>query len=116
MRKNLYIIGARGFGREVSLVLASWNGFCDQYNIKGFLDDKTDDALIDLDSIKKPMEYGYTLVPDVSDNYKSIYHIYSEGKSETEKLYLRLLLVTDFVCGMTDSYAKRLFQEMNGDF
>ena len=29
-------------------------------------------------------------------------------------LYLRLLLVTDYVCGMTDSYAKRLYQEMNG--
>lgn len=42
MRKNLYIIGARGFGREVALGLASWNGFCDQYEIKGFLDDKTD--------------------------------------------------------------------------
>ena len=42
MRKNLYIIGARGFGREVALGLASWNGFCDQYEIKGFLDDKAD--------------------------------------------------------------------------
>jgi len=27
---------------------------------------------------------------------------------------LRLLLVTDYICGMTDSYAKRLYQEMNG--
>ena len=42
MRKNLYIIGARGFGREVALGLASWDGFCDQYEIKGFLDDKAD--------------------------------------------------------------------------
>lgn len=42
MRKNLYIIGARGFGREVALGLSSWNGFCDQYDIKGFLDDKAD--------------------------------------------------------------------------
>ena len=31
-----------------------------------------------------------------------------------EKLYLRLLLVTDFISGMTDSYAKRLYQELNG--
>ena len=44
MRKNLYIIGARGFGREVALELPTWNGFCDQYVIKGFLDDM-DDAL-----------------------------------------------------------------------
>ena len=42
MRKNLYIIGARGFGREVAIGLPSWNGFCDQYEIKGFLDDKSD--------------------------------------------------------------------------
>ncbi|MCR5100183.1 MAG: deoxyguanosinetriphosphate triphosphohydrolase [Butyrivibrio sp.] len=55
------------------------------------------------------------LMTFVSDNYKAIYHIYSKDKSEEEKLYLRLLLVTDFVCGMTDSYAKRLYQEMNGD-
>ena len=37
-----------------------------------------------------------------------------EEKDESEKLYLRLLLVTDFICGMTDSYAKRLYQELNG--
>ena len=42
MRKNLYIIGARGFGREMSLGLLTWNGFSDQYIIKGFLDDKAD--------------------------------------------------------------------------
>ena len=40
-------------------------------------------------------------------------HTQAEGKSEAEKLYLRLLLVTDYICGMTDSYAKRLYQEMN---
>lgn len=42
MKKNIYIIGARGFGREVSLVLPSWDGFLDRYIIKGFLDDKPD--------------------------------------------------------------------------
>ena len=36
-----------------------------------------------------------------------------KGKSEIEKLYLRLLLVTDYIWGMTDSYAKRLYQELN---
>lgn len=50
----------------------------------------------------------------ISDNYKAIYRIYSKDKSETEKLYLRLLLVTDSICGMTDSYAKRLYQELSG--
>lgn len=53
------------------------------------------------------------LVSFISDNYKTAYHHHANGKSETEKLYLRLLLVTDYICGMTDSYAKRLFQELN---
>lgn len=54
------------------------------------------------------------VVSFISDNYKNAYKIQARGKSEEEKLYLRLLLVTDYVCGMTDSYAKRLYQEMNG--
>ena len=52
----------------------------------------------------------------ISDNYKKAYHYHSQGKSEEEKLYLRLLLVTDYICGMTDSYAKRLYQELTGIF
>lgn len=55
------------------------------------------------------------VVSFISDNYKSSYRLQSAGKSEEEKLYLRLLLVTDYICGMTDSYAKRLYQEMNGN-
>lgn len=50
----------------------------------------------------------------VSDNYINIYHHKANGKSEIEKLYLRLLLVTDYICGMTDSYAMRLYQEIQG--
>ena len=29
-------------------------------------------------------------------------------------IYLRLLLVVDYISGMTDSYAKSLYQELNG--
>ena len=50
----------------------------------------------------------------ISENYKTIHEKYSEGKDEGEKLYLRLLLVTDTICGMTDSYAKDLYQRLNG--
>ena len=63
-----------------------------------------------LDSIDKRM------ISFVSDNYKSCYHSHSRGRSETEKLYLRLLLITDYICGMTDSYAKRLYQELKAIF
>ena len=58
-------------------------------------------------------EIDKRLISFISDNYKSAYHKQAEGKSEEEKLYLRLLLVTDSICGMTDSYARRLYQEMN---
>ena len=54
------------------------------------------------------------LVNLISDKYKQIYHYYSKGRSEQEKLYLRLLLVTDYISGMTDSFAKNLYQELNG--
>lgn len=50
----------------------------------------------------------------ISENYKQIYHTYSKGRPEPEKLYLRLLLVTDYICGMTDSFAKSMYQELNG--
>lgn len=50
----------------------------------------------------------------VSDNYKQSYHHYAEGKDEAWRLYLRLLLITDYICGMTDSYAKDLFHKLNG--
>lgn len=56
------------------------------------------------------------LVSFISENYKEAYHFHSKGKSEAEKLYLRILLVTDYICGMTDSYAKRLYQELTGIF
>ena len=50
----------------------------------------------------------------ISDSYIQIYHFYAKGKSEAERLYLRFLLVTDYVSGMTDSFAKDLYQELNG--
>ena len=61
----------------------------------------------------------------ISDNYMHIYRYYTEkyiknneGESEEKlfayKLYLRLLLVTDYICGMTDTYAKTLYQELTG--
>ncbi len=50
----------------------------------------------------------------ISKNYLKAYHHHAKGKSEQEKLYLRLLLVTDYICGMTDSYVVRLYQEIQG--
>lgn len=50
----------------------------------------------------------------ISENYRQTYHMYAKSCGEYERLYLRFLLVTDFVSGMTDSYAKDLYQKLNG--
>ena len=52
------------------------------------------------------------MVSLTSSNYKSEYHLQADGKSDIQRLYLRVLLVTDYICGMTDSYAKQLYQEL----
>ena len=59
----------------------------------------------------------------ISDNYAYIYRHYAgefENRCDSQagqfsyKLYLRLLLVTDYICGMTDTYAKTLFEDLAG--
>ncbi len=79
-----------------------------------FLLDRFIDATIYYDTDIELTDVQNKLMILISDNYKSIYRIYSKGKNEIEKLYLRLLLITDDICGMTDSYAKALYQELNG--
>lgn len=50
----------------------------------------------------------------ISSNYRQVYEIYSKDKSESERLYLRLLLATDYISGMTDGFAKSLYMQMTG--
>lgn len=52
-------------------------------------------------------------IDTVSSFYKSMYRKQAAGKSQQEKLYLRILMITDFISGMTDNYAKRLYQQLN---
>lgn len=54
------------------------------------------------------------LVSLISDNYKMIYSMCARDRDDAERLYLRLLLVTDYICGMTDTFAKDMYQELNG--
>ena len=68
---------------------------------------KYDDPAQKLNSIEE------RLVSFISNNYKKAYRYHAEGQPDIYRLYLRLLLVTDYICGMTDSYAKRLYQELN---
>lgn len=49
----------------------------------------------------------------ISANYKENYK-HERTDDEANNLYLRFLMVTDFISGMTDSYAKTLYQKLNG--
>ena len=70
-------------------------------------------AIISYDDEPEKLEsLDVRMVSFISSNYKSAYHLQAKGKSDIERLYLRLLLVTDYICGMTDSYAKQLYQEL----
>lgn len=82
--------------------------------ILNFLLDRFVGAAVAYDSEQPMTAVQSKVMTLISDNYKAIYQYYSRGRSMEEKLYLRLLLVTDSICGMTDSYAKRLYQELSG--
>lgn len=50
----------------------------------------------------------------ISPSFMQVYRIHSKDASDNDKLYLRLLLATDYISGMTDGFAKRLYRELNG--
>ena len=50
----------------------------------------------------------------ISENYKAMYRHETRGLTEDEKIYHKLLLVTDSISGMTDSYARDLYRDLNG--
>ena len=83
-------------------------------NIINFLMDNFVNAIIEYNPDEKQNSIDKRLISFISDNYKQAYKHHAQGKTKAEKLYLRLLLITDYICGMTDSYAKRLYQELNG--
>lgn len=72
----------------------------------------------DDESIEDGREYKVTkanrkFINIISTNYKDDY-FFAKTEDATENLYLRFLMVTDFISGMTDNYAKNLYQELNG--
>lgn len=82
--------------------------------IFNFLLDRFVTSVINYDTDEKQTVLSTRVVALISDDYRKIYELFSANKSEGEKLYLRLLLATDYLCGMTDSFAKNLYQELNG--
>lgn len=77
-----------------------------------YLMDRFVGAVIGYDEEQEQGTIDRRLISFISSNYKKAYHYHAEGKSDAERLYLRLLLATDYICGMTDSYARRLYQEL----
>jgi dGTPase len=57
----------------------------------------------------------FSLLPkNYVDDYKHSAEKYTERDADSYRLYLRLLMVTDFVSGMTDTYARTLYRELSG--
>lgn len=54
------------------------------------------------------------LISVISENYLKICRSACEGRSEAEQAYSRLMLVTDYLCGMTDGFARELYREIMG--
>lgn len=88
-----------------------------------FLLDRMVKALVYFDTPmwkEKATSVDCKIVGLISPTFMHVYRasadrITCKGKeAEYEKLYLRMLLATDYISGMTDSYAKRLYQQFNG--
>ena len=63
--------------------------------------------------VKPYKGYDGKLYSLISKNYRFVCENNIE-QSDCSEDYSRLLLVTDFICGMTDSYAAYLYQEIKG--
>ncbi len=79
-----------------------------------FLMDRFMDALIVYDSDEAMSEIQEKYIDLLSRNYLDAYHRTTKDKNPEERLYDRLLLGCDFIAGMTDSYAQRLYRELKG--
>ena len=84
-------------------------------NIISSLLDQFVPAAIRYDTDEKLTPVQDRLMRIVSENYRRTYHYYAEQTGdESERLYLRLLLITDYICGMTDSFARSLYRRFGG--
>lgn len=49
------------------------------------------------------------------ESYKYVCRKYSAGRPAGERVYLRLMLAADYICGMTDGYARELCRRLDGE-
>jgi dGTPase len=48
----------------------------------------------------------------ISSNYRKVFQAFAAEKPTLPEIYHRLQLMTDYICGMTDSFAKTLHAEL----
>lgn len=73
------------------------------------------DALMHYDSeIYTVNEIQSKYIALLSKNYLDNYHEETAKLNDEEKVYYRLLLASDYIAGMTDGFAKDLYQEVKG--
>lgn len=54
------------------------------------------------------------LISVISENYVKICRMGLAQADEAHQVYCRLMLVTDYICGMTDGFARQLYREIVG--
>lgn len=54
------------------------------------------------------------MISIISENYLRICELSAKGGDEARQAYSRLQLVTDYICGMTDGYARSLYRGITG--
>ncbi len=57
-----------------------------------------------------------SFVTMIGEKYKKVYRRCSRDKDEIEKLYLRLIMVIDYICDMADENLKDIYKKLNGIF
>ncbi|AOO63553.1 deoxyguanosinetriphosphate triphosphohydrolase [Bacillus amyloliquefaciens] len=76
------------------------------------------EAVTNVNGLEKSKSKHEKLIHLISENFRHIQRFSEAGKPEVDfselTLYNRLLLVTDFISGMTDGYAVNLHQELLG--
>src|SRR6185437_13585188 len=65
-------------------------------------------SVLEPDKPIKPKKFAGKLQALLSDSYRKVFTQFTKERSDLPIAYHRFQLVTDYVCGMTDSFAKRL--------
>ncbi|MEM6814169.1 MAG: dGTP triphosphohydrolase [Bacteroidota bacterium] len=61
---------------------------------------------------RKNHPFGYKIYSLLSSNYKTIFEYRFNRCSQEDSNYVKLQLLADYICGMTDSFARQLHKEV----